>query len=80
MPIEFKRNRVILRELVRVEVAEPLLEALQNKPATKVDLAACTHLHAAVLQVLMAARPFIDKWPQDPELRTWLETVLIPAS
>ena len=80
MPIEFKKNRLVFRDAVQVEEAEALLEALQKKPTTQVDLAACTHLHAAVLQVLMAARPFIDKWPQDPELRTWLETVLIPAS
>ena len=78
MPIEFKRNRVIFRDEVRVEEAEALLEALQKKPAAKVDLAACTHLHTANLQVLMAARACIDKWPQDQELRTWLEAVLIP--
>jgi hypothetical protein len=29
--------------------------------------------------VLMVARPSIDRWPQDPELRTWLEAVLKPA-
>ena len=80
MPIEFKRNRVIFREEVRVEEAEALLEVLQKKPSTKVDLATCTHLHTANLQVLMVARPRIDSWPQDPELRTWLQAVLIPTS
>jgi hypothetical protein len=80
MPIEFKRNYVIFRDAVRVEEAEVLLEALQKRPSTKVDLATCTHLHTANLQVLMVARPCIDKWPQDPELRTWLEAVLKPAS
>ena len=78
MPIEFKRNRVVFRDVVRVEEAEALLEVLQKKPSTKVDLATCTHLHTANLQVLMAARACIDKWPQDQELRTWLEAVLIP--
>jgi hypothetical protein len=80
MPIEFKKDRVVFRDVVRVEEAEALLEALQKKPSTKVDLAACTHLHTANLQVLMAARPCIDNWPQDTGLRTWLEAVLIPTS
>ena len=80
MTIEFKRNRVIFREEVRVEEAEALLEALQNKPSSKVDLAACTHLHTANLKVLMAAGSCIDKWPQDAQLRTWLEAVLLPRS
>jgi hypothetical protein len=80
MPIEFKRNHVIFRDVVQAEEAEALLEALQKEPTTKVDLAACTHLHTANLQVLMIARPPIGSWPQNPELRTWLETVFIPAS
>ena len=79
MAIEFKKNRVIFRDVARVEEAEALLEALQKNPSAKVDLSACTHLHTANLQVLMVARPSIDSWPQDPELRTWLEAVLKPA-
>jgi len=79
MAIEFKKNRVIFRDVARVEEAEALLEALQKNPSAKVDLSACTHLHTANLQVLMVARPSIDSWPQDPELRTWLEAVLKPV-
>ena len=80
MPIEFKTNCIIFRDVVQVEEAEALLEALQKNPTLKVDLTACTHLHTANLQVLMAARPCIDSWPRDLDLRTWLETVLMPAS
>jgi hypothetical protein len=80
MSIEFKKNRLIFRDVVRVEETEVLLEVLQKKPAIKVDLAVCTHLHTANLQVLMVARPGIASRPQDPELRTWLENVLIPTS
>jgi hypothetical protein len=80
MPIEFQKNRVVFRDIVRVDEAEALLEVLQMKPATMVDLAACTHLHTANLQVLMVAKPCIEKWPQAPELRAWLEAVLLPAT
>jgi hypothetical protein len=80
MPIEFQKHRLIFCDIVRVDEAEALLEALQKEPATKVDLAACTHMHTANLQVLMVAKPCIEKWPQAPELRTWLEAVLLPAT
>jgi hypothetical protein len=76
MPIEFKKIRLVFQDVVRVEEAEALLEVLQKRPTTKVELAGCTQLHPANLQVLMVARPRIDSWPQDPELRTWLEAAL----
>jgi hypothetical protein len=80
MPIEFKKNRAMFHDVVGVEEAEGLLDWLQSKPAAKVDLSACGHLHTANLQVLMAARPEISSWPVNPELRAWLETALKSAS
>lgn len=80
MPIEFQKDRIVFREIVRVDEAEALLEALQKEPTTKVDLAACTHMHTANLQVLMVAKSCIEKWPQATELRAWLEAVLLPAT
>ena len=76
MPIEFKRGKAMLQNVVGVEEAEALLEWLQKKPSAKVDLAACRHLHTAILQVLMAARPGVSGWPRDPDLRAWLESSL----
>ena len=40
-----------------VEEAEPLLQFLQASPAACLDWRQCTHLHTAVLQVILAARP-----------------------
>lgn len=76
MPIDYKKNQALFRDIVSVEEAEGLLEWLQNKPAAKVDLGACTHLHPANLQVLMAAKSCITVWPNDANLRAWLETAL----
>lgn len=76
MPIEYKKNQVVFSDIVSVEDAEGLLEWLQNKPAAKVYLGACTHLHPANLQVLMAANSRIAGWPNDANLRAWLETAL----
>ena len=79
MPIEYKKNRVIFREVVAVEEAETLLEVLQQRPSAKVDLTACTHLHTANLQVLLAARPVIVSWPENIELCAWLEAAFKPT-
>lgn len=78
MPIEYKKNHAVFLDIVSVDEAEGLLEWLQNKPAAKVDLGACTHLHPANLQVLMAAKSRITVWPNDADLRAWLETALKP--
>jgi hypothetical protein len=80
MPIEFTTDQVIFRDVASVEEAESLLEWLQKTPDAKIDLAACAHLHTANLQVLMAARSGIASWPENTELRAWLEIALRPAS
>ena len=77
MPIEFRKNLAVCREVVTVEEAEPLLEWLQKKKqAAKVDLAECTHLHPSSLQVLMACRAIINAWPKDERLSVWLQSAL----
>ena len=40
-----------------VEEAEPLLQFLQAMPDACLDWRQCTHIHTAVLQVVLAARP-----------------------
>ena len=76
MPIDYQKKQALFHDIVSVDEAEGLLEWLQNKPAAKIDLGACTHLHPANLQVLMAAKRRIAVWPNDADLRAWLETAL----
>lgn len=78
MPIDYKKNQALLREIVSVEDAETLLGWLQNKPSAKIDLSHCNHLHPANLQVLMAAGRPISAWPNDAGLRAWIEPALQP--
>jgi hypothetical protein len=78
MPIEYKKSRAVFHGVVSVEEAEGLLEWLQSKPSTKVDLASCSHLHTANLQVLMTARAKVSSWPANPQLHAWLESALNP--
>lgn len=76
MPIEYQKKVARLKDTVAVEEAEGLLEWLQKHPRNRIDLSACTHLHAANLQVLMAVRPAVAAWPATPDLRAWLEPIL----
>ena len=48
---------VLLDGPCTVEDAEPLLQLLQANPDAALDWTQCTHLHTAVLQVILAARP-----------------------
>lgn len=62
-----------------VEDAEELLQALLHRPGARADLSACSHVHAASLQVLMAAGVRVQAWPEDPALCAWLRAALPPA-
>ncbi|QIK36670.1 hypothetical protein GWK36_00150 [Caldichromatium japonicum] len=76
MPIEYSDTQARLPEILSVEEAEGLLEWLIQHPEGMVDLADCTHLHAANLQVLLAAHPKINAWPADPKLAAWIKDSL----
>jgi len=76
MPIDYKKNLARLRDIVSVEDAEGLLDWLQNRPSAKIDLADCSHLHPASLQVLMAAQCRVATWPADTSLHGWLASAL----
>lgn len=76
MGIELQKKRAILTDFVTVEDAEGLLAWLQSHPKGTLDLSRCEHLHAANLQVLMAAKPTITAWPADARLADWLRHAL----
>ena len=76
MPLNFVGDTVAADGAASVEDALILLEFLQSHPNTKVDLGSCTHLHTAVLQVLLAAMPQIVTPPREAFLARWLPQVL----
>ena len=79
MAIEYKKSQAVFSDIVSVDEAEGLLEWLQKSKGAKIYLGACTHLHPANLQVLMAAKSrTIASWPSDTAFRAWLETALKP--
>jgi hypothetical protein len=76
MAITYSEESAVFAGTVSVEEAEGLLEWAQKHPSGRVELSDCTHLHAANLQVLMAARTRVAAWPRDESLKTWLESAL----
>ena len=76
MAIQYKKNTALFDGDISVEDAEELLGWIQKNPKSKADFSRCTHLHAANLQVLMAARTSVAAWPQDNALKTWLTAAL----
>lgn len=76
MSVLYTDKQAVLADIVTVEEAEGLLEWLQSHPEGKIDLSSCAHMHAANLQVLMAARPHIAAWPADTGLARWLQNAL----
>jgi hypothetical protein len=76
MPITYGPALVRFSDVVGVEDAESLLEWVQQNATAEADLASCTHLHPANLQVLLAAAIAVRTWPDDVALASWLTTVL----
>jgi hypothetical protein len=76
MSVRLDGNVILLEGPCRVEDAEPLLQWLQADRGRTVDLTAAEHLHAAVLQVLMALQPVIQGAAADAFLRDWITPAL----
>ena len=80
MSVRLDGNVIILEGQCRVEDAEPLLGWLQADRGRTVDLTDAEHLHAAVLQVLMALQPAVRGTARDDFLRDWITPALIGKS
>ena len=65
-----------LSGVCRVEDAETVLSMILSGPGRAVDVGAVTHLHAAVLQVLLAHRPPLVGAPADLFVRNCLTPLL----
>jgi hypothetical protein len=76
MPVRRVKPTLFLEGECGYADAEVVLGWLSEGSRALVDLRACTHLHAAVLQVLLAARVRVKRAPRDPFLRRWIAPLL----
>jgi len=72
MAIEFNDAVARFKGQCRLEEASALFEWLEQTPAAKIDLSDCEHIHTAILQMLMVAKPELLAPPADPFLKQWL--------
>lgn len=79
MPLITKIKVARLEQDCGAEDAEALLEWLLGNPTAKINLKYCTHMHAAIVQVLLAARPSISHWPDNEALANLLEATRLPT-
>ena len=74
MPIQYQDDHADLEGHASVEDAEVLSAWLRERPGRTLGLARCEHVHAAVLQVVLALRPPLREAPPD----RWLAATLAP--
>lgn len=75
MPVELTETAAVLDGICDVSEAEPLLSWLQSHLDSPVDVTRCRHVHTAVLQVLMAARPVLRGAEIIDDERPWLRAL-----
>jgi hypothetical protein len=76
MPLRLAERTATLEGVVGVDDAEALAAWVRATPSPRVNLRACTHLHTAVLQVLLAAAVRVSAAPEDPFLAAWVVPAL----
>ncbi len=76
MSINFAESVAVFEAVCTVDEAESLLGWLQKNPQGEVDMRSCTHLHSAVLQVVMAMKPRIVVWPEDEGFKECLQAAV----
>jgi hypothetical protein len=77
MTVRLVDNTIYLEGSCRVEDAEPLLQFLHQDEGRIVDLTAADHLHAAVVQILIALQPIVRTGSSDPFVAQWIEPLLM---
>ncbi|MEO0031700.1 MAG: hypothetical protein RIS94_1458 [Pseudomonadota bacterium] len=80
MPLRYDASLAVLEGQCVVEEAGDLVEWLVADRTRGVDLSACTGLHTALLQTLMALRPPLAALPDDAALARWISPLLPPCA
>jgi len=75
VPAELQGSCAVLTGHTGSEDAAELAEWFATGAVTHVDLDACTHLHAAVLQTLLQQRPSLQALPRDRFLAQLLSSL-----
>ena len=80
MSVHLDGNIIFLEGRMPCRGCGAIARPASGRPGATVDLTDAEHLHAAVLQVLMALRPTIQGTGGDAFLRDWIAPALIGAT
>ncbi|MCY0965524.1 hypothetical protein [Parathalassolituus penaei] len=74
MPHKLLKRRAVLSGNVGIEETDEILQWFRDREQekTELDLSDCDHLHAAILQVLMIARPRLSAMPANASFGEWV--------
>ena len=76
MPIKYENDVVYLEGVIGVEEAEDLYKILIEGNINQIDAASCTHMHAAVLQLVVGFRLHFVGFPSNFILNQWLNNTM----
>jgi hypothetical protein len=76
MPVRRVKPTIFLEGVCGYGDADIVLGWLREGARALLDMGTCTHLHPALLQVLVAGRLRLKRAPRDPFLRRWIVPVL----
>lgn len=77
MPVVLERNLARFVDVCTVEEVMTVHEWLLKHKSARIDLSACTHMHTALLQLLLAVRPKLAAAPTDAFLAAWVAPLLL---
>lgn len=76
MPITYKTNVAVMDGVCGIEEGDELLQWFIDHPKGKLNLKQVTHIHTALLQILLCHRPALSVPPEDPSFKTfWEESI-----
>ena len=78
MPILYEGDTARFLDACTVDEALDLLEWLRGRSQPRIELESSTHLHTALLQVILATQPVLSSLPADPFLRRCLDGAVRP--
>lgn len=78
MPINYKTNVAVLEGVCGIEEGDALLEWLIANPKGKINLKQTSHLHTALLQILLCHQPKVSVAPENAEFKAFWQATVRP--
>jgi hypothetical protein len=76
MALRLEGSEVWLIDVCGAEEALEFVDLLLKAERPTINLSRCTHLHAALLQTVIAFKPAVSAQPTEPFLQKWISPML----